>query len=65
MRMSKVLVRDGLDRSFREHLLAQEYASLANRAAASHDLAEGGNAFKEKRPPRFRGLITQQPSQDD
>ena len=65
IRMSKVLVRDGLERTFREHMLAQEYASLANRTVASHDLVEGGTAFKEKRSPRFRGLLSKRSLQDD
>ena len=57
LRFSKRLVIDGLDRTYREHVLAQEYASLANRAVADHDNQEGVAAFKEKRPPRFRGIL--------
>ena len=55
--LSKRLVIDGLDRTYREHVLAQEYASLANRTIADHDIQEGINAFKEKRPPKFRGIL--------
>jgi 2-(1,2-epoxy-1,2-dihydrophenyl)acetyl-CoA isomerase len=56
LRFSKRLVLDGLDRTYREHVLAQEYASLANRVLADHDIQEGVAAFKEKREPRFQGI---------
>ena len=54
-RFSKRLVHDGLGRSYRDHVMAQEYASLANRVMAHHDIAEGIAAFNEKRPANFTG----------
>ena len=56
VRLSKTMVIDGLSRSYREHVLAQEYSSLANRMIANHDIQEGAAAFKEKRPANFKGV---------
>lgn len=58
-RLSKRMVLDGLTRTFREHVMAQEYASLANRSAANHDIEEGIAAFADKRAPQFRGTAGQ------
>jgi 2-(1,2-epoxy-1,2-dihydrophenyl)acetyl-CoA isomerase len=58
-RLSKRLVLDGLNRSYRDHVMSQEYASLANRMIADHDIKEGAAAFMEKRPPRFRGVTVE------
>ncbi len=57
VRFSKRMVMDGLNRSYREHVLAQEYATLANRTIADHDIQEGVAAFKEKRTPNFQGNL--------
>jgi enoyl-CoA hydratase/carnithine racemase len=54
-RLSKRLVLDGLNRPYRDHVMSQEYASLANRMIADHDIKEGVAAFRESRPPRFEG----------
>jgi enoyl-CoA hydratase/carnithine racemase len=39
--------------------MSQEYASLANRMIADHDIKEGAAAFREKRPPRFMGVTVE------
>jgi 2-(1,2-epoxy-1,2-dihydrophenyl)acetyl-CoA isomerase len=59
MRRSKVMVMDGLSRSDRDHVIAQECSALANRALANHDIEEEVAAFKQKRRPEFRGVIAE------
>jgi 2-(1,2-epoxy-1,2-dihydrophenyl)acetyl-CoA isomerase len=59
IRLSKTMVLDGLNRSYRDHVLAQEYSSMANRMIANHDILEGAAAFKEKRPAKFKGVTAE------
>jgi enoyl-CoA hydratase/carnithine racemase len=55
--LSKRLVLDAMERGIEEHMLAQEYAALANHARAQHDIVEGTTAFAEKRPAKFKGPL--------
>jgi 2-(1,2-epoxy-1,2-dihydrophenyl)acetyl-CoA isomerase len=56
LQLTKNVVYDALGKTFIEHLPSQWAAQQTNRALALHDIAEGGRAFSEKRPARFRGL---------
>ncbi|MEE9284616.1 MAG: enoyl-CoA hydratase/isomerase family protein [Dehalococcoidia bacterium] len=55
--MSKHVVYNALGRGFVDHLVYQNLAILANATYASHDIAEGGRAFRERRKPEFRGPV--------
>jgi len=56
-RFSKRLVVEGLGRSPREHVLAQDYAALANLGLARHDLEEAASAYRDKRTPSYSGVV--------
>ena len=55
LQLTKRVVTQSLDKSFAEHLPDQWAAMDENRQLAPHDIAEGGRAFAERRPPQFRG----------
>jgi len=56
VQLSKSVVHRSLDRSYLEHLPIQWEATAENLRQARHDVVEGGRAFQERRPPKFRGL---------
>jgi 2-(1,2-epoxy-1,2-dihydrophenyl)acetyl-CoA isomerase len=56
LQLSKRVVYGGLDKTFLEYLPVQWAAQRENFELARHDIEEGARAFREKRPPRFRGL---------
>ena len=55
--MSKHVVYNSLGRGYVDHLVYQNLAIVANATYASHDIAEGGRAFRERRKPEFRGPV--------
>lgn len=55
MAMIKQVVYRGLGRSMDDQLALQSLATYVNAANAQADIKEAGTAFKERRPPRFRG----------
>ena len=61
VQLSKSMVLSGLTLTYTDHVASQMHAGLLNRSYARHDLEEGGRAFREKRPPRFRGLSPPEP----
>jgi 2-(1,2-epoxy-1,2-dihydrophenyl)acetyl-CoA isomerase len=54
--MSKHVVYNGLGRSYVDSLVYQNLGIALNATFGSHDIAEGGKAFRERRKPEFRGL---------
>ena len=55
--LSKHAVYASVGRSLAEFMPYQYLASQLSKAVAGHDVAEGGLAFKEKRKPKFKGLL--------
>ncbi len=56
LQLSKNSVYSSLHRSYQDYLTYQFYNAMINSNFASHDVREGGLAFREKRQAKFRGL---------
>lgn len=55
--LSKHVLHGSIGKSYVDHLPYQNLAIQLNAAFASHDIAEGGRAFRERRKPQFRGPL--------
>lgn len=66
LQLTKHIVHQAIGKSFTEYVPYQFLGMQLNRTYASHDAAEGGRAFLEKRKPRFRGPVAeiQEPKKD-
>lgn len=57
LQFSKGIVHQSLHRSYVDHLPHQFYIALANSTFVPRDVQEGTRAFRERRKPKFRGMM--------